>query len=80
MSLIGVLGSTLLLIAWFMETLKSVKEKKKLVDIRFAMIYILGLSFLSFYAYEINDVIFLFLNLIILGLVVFELLYEITLK
>jgi len=75
--LIGIAGAILLLIAWIFETYESIKKRKALVDLKFALIYITSTILLTVYAYQRNDVVFFSVNLCLIVLVLFEIFYTI---
>jgi len=74
---IGIAGAILLLVAWLFETFESVKRHKALVDLKFAFIYIASTILLTVYAYQRNDIIFFSINILLIILVLFEILYTI---
>lgn len=74
---IGIAGAALLLVAWLFETYESVKRHKALVDLKFAYIYIVSTILLTVYAYSNNDMVFFYVNLLLIVLVVFEIVYTI---
>jgi lipid-A-disaccharide synthase-like uncharacterized protein len=80
MSLTGIVGSVLILIAWLFETEESIRKHKSLVDLKFAFIYIVGIILLTIYSIEINEMIFVALNIALTVLIVFEILYTIYKK
>lgn len=77
---LGIIGSFLILLAWVFETFEAVKRHKNLIDLRFAAVYLPGIVFLAFYAYQIQSSIFLFLEIAILIVVVFEILVTVHTK
>jgi len=74
---IGIAGAVLLLLAWLFETFESVKRHKALVDLKFAFIYIISIILLTIYAFQRNDMIFFTVNLALVFLVLFEIVYTI---
>ncbi len=62
--LIGLAGLLLLLIAWIPETIKTIREKKSPVELKFSAVYSLGAAALMAYAYLLGDWIFTTLNLL----------------
>jgi len=74
---IGIAGGVLLLLAWMFETYESVKYHKALIDLKFASIYITSTILLTLYAYSNNDYVFFSVNLLLVILVLFEILYTI---
>lgn len=67
MLIIGIIGLSLILFAWLFETVEAVREHKSLVDLRFAVIYLISVVILGVYSWLIADAVFLFLN-VALGL------------
>lgn len=61
---IGLAGLILLLIAWIPETIKTIREKKSPVELKFSLVYALGAASLMAYAYLLGDWIFTTLNLL----------------
>jgi len=74
---IGIAGAILLLAAWLFETYESVKRHKSLIDLKFAFIYITSTVLLTVYAYQNNDMVFFSVNLCLIVLVLFEIVYTI---
>ena len=74
---IGIAGAILLLVAWLFETYESVKKHKALVDLKFAFIYIVSTILLTIYAYQNNDSVFFSVNLCLIVLVLFEIVYTV---
>ena len=75
MSLAGIMGAILILVAWLFETEESIRKHKNLVDLKFALIYITGVILLTIYSIEINDSVFFALQVSIAVLILFEILY-----
>ena len=69
---IGLLGAFFILTAWIYETIKTYKKKEK-IDIKFVTCYVIGLTLLTFYSFQIGDVPFMVLNGTILTLTLIEL-------
>jgi lipid-A-disaccharide synthase-like uncharacterized protein len=74
---IGIAGAVLLLVAWLFETFESIKRHKALVDLKFALIYITSTILLTVYAYQRNDFVFFSVNICLIVLVLFEIIYTI---
>ena len=72
---IGIAGGVLLLLAWVFETYESVKKHKSLVDLKFAFIYIISTFLLTVYAYQNKDMVFFSLNIFLILIVLFEIVY-----
>ncbi len=69
---IGLLGAFFILFAWIYETHKTYKKGENL-DIKFIVSYVIGLSLLAYYSYQISDLPFMLLNSAILFLTLIEL-------
>ena len=70
--IIGLIGSFILLFAWIYEMYRTLKKGDEL-DITFIIIYIVGISILTYYSIMINSVSFIILNGAILILTFIEL-------
>ncbi len=79
-ALIGIIGGLFILFAWIFETEESMRKHKKMLDLRFAAVYLSGLLFLTIYAYTVDDPIFFWLEIAIMLIVVFEIFYTMHLK
>jgi len=77
---IGILGAVLLVLAWLFETYESIKKHKSLIDLKFALIYLVGTSLLTLYAFQENDIVFFGINFFLLILVLFEIFYTLYKK
>lgn len=77
---IGIFGACLILFSWIFETVKSFREHKALIDLKFSIINLFAVSSLSFYSYFVKDSLFIFLNLAIFAIVVVEIILAIHLK
>ena len=77
---IGVIGATLIVIAWVFGIAKAVKRHKSLIDLQFAFISLIGSLFLGTYSYLIGDVIFIGLSVAITASIAFEIVYSIHVK
>ena len=76
--IIGVVGTILLLAAWLIETFESIRKHKVSIHPHFAILYIIGISVLTYYSYLIADPIFFWLNLILLIAISSEFLYSLS--
>jgi len=74
---VGIAGAVLLLLAWLFETFESVKRHKALVDLKFAFIYIVSTFLLTVYAYQEKDYVFFSVNVCLIVLVLFEIVYTV---
>ena len=77
---IGMIGALLLLGAWLFETAETIKERKALVDLRFAAIYAVANVFLVAYSWLRQDYVFLAIAISILTLVTFEIIFTLCMK
>jgi lipid-A-disaccharide synthase-like uncharacterized protein len=77
---IGIAGAILLVLAWLFETLESIKKHKSLIDLKFALIYLLGTVLLAVYSFQKNDYVFLGLQFCLIILVIFEIVYTLYKK
>lgn len=73
---IGLFGAFLILSSWVYETAESIIKHKKLVDLRFALLYLSGNLLLLVYSISINDFVFSVLNGMIAFFVIVELIYS----
>jgi lipid-A-disaccharide synthase-like uncharacterized protein len=77
---IGIAGAILLVLAWLFETFESIKKHKSLIDLKFALIYLVSTIFLTVYAFQNNDIVFFGVNALLIILVLFEIMYTIYKK
>ena len=73
--IIGIIGLVLLAIAWIFEIISVMKYKRKRLDLKFALLYVIGTLCLVIYAIQIKDPIFIILNSMILVLSLVSLVY-----
>ncbi|MBI4174149.1 MAG: hypothetical protein HY517_00765 [Candidatus Aenigmarchaeota archaeon] len=71
-ALVGYAGGLIILSAWIYEAYLSYK-KGETPDMKFVLGYAVGISLLTYYIYQINDMPLLFLNVAILSLTLIEL-------
>jgi len=74
---VGLLGASLILIAWVLGLMDELKTRKNLIELRFSILSLFGTVALLYYAYMRSDFVFEFLNLGILVVIVFEILFTI---
>lgn len=77
---IGIIGALFILIAWVFETIEGVRKHKSLVDLKFALLFLIGTILLASYSYLRADLVFLFLNIALLITILFEIGYTFYLK
>ena len=58
---VGIIGLSLIVIAWVPETIKSIKSGKT-IRVEFLILYFLGSIFLTIHAINIGDLVFIMLN------------------
>ncbi|EFK96037.1 membrane protein [sediment metagenome] len=73
--LLGAIGGLLILSAWVFEMAEDVKHHRGLRDIRFAFLYLPGISMLLAYSILTIEPVFIWVNSTILVVVVFEVIY-----
>ena len=71
----GVIGGFLILAGWFFEAEESVRKHKRMIDLKHAIIYVIGVGSLSVYSYSLGDPIFFWLNIGVVLVVLFEVIY-----
>ena len=60
--ILGIIGLILIAVAWLPQIIETIKTKKSGLNIKFALIYVIG-SFVSvIYSVQIKDTVFLILN------------------
>jgi lipid-A-disaccharide synthase-like uncharacterized protein len=77
---IGIIGALLIFVAWALETIKSVRRHKSLIDLQFSVIILLGTLFLLAYSLQINDFVFIWVNMLLAGVETFEIVYSIYVR
>ncbi len=60
--ILGIIGLILIAVAWLPQIIEIIKTKKSGLNIKFALIYVLGSFALVIYSIQIKDTIFLILN------------------
>lgn len=76
---IGIIGAFLVLLSWVYETIEELKERKSLVDLKFAVVNLIGTSILTYYSYVTGLTIFVYLNIALVSFISFEIFYTIYL-
>lgn len=74
--IIGVIGLILLAIGWLSEVIKTIKEKKSKLDLKFSILYTIGSLCLVIYSIQIGNLIFIILNGIVMLLSLISLVYN----
>lgn len=60
--ILGIIGLILIAVAWLPQVIEIIKTKKSGLNIKFALIYVIGSFALVIYSIQIKDTIFLILN------------------
>ena len=60
--ILGIIGLILIAVAWLPQIIETIKTKKSGLNIKFALIYVIGSFALVVYSIQIKDTIFLILN------------------
>lgn len=60
--ILGIIGLILIAFAWLPQVIEIIKTKKSGLNIKFALIYVIGSFALVIYSIQIKDTIFLILN------------------
>jgi len=74
--MVGIAGGMLILAAWAFETIYIMKEHKKLIRLQFSAVSLLGAILLAFYSIMLDLAIFVWLNITIAAIIIFEILYS----
>ncbi len=75
--IIGIMGASLILIAWILGLVDELRNHKSLIELRFSIVTLAGTAILVYYSYIIGSSVFLFLNLGIFLTVIFEIIYTV---
>ncbi|MBU1203476.1 MAG: hypothetical protein KKG60_00205 [Nanoarchaeota archaeon] len=78
--IIGVIGLVLLSISWIAETISLIKHKrskKKELDLKFSVLYVLGSLCLAVYSVQIKNLIFIILNSVVVLLSTISLVFSV---
>ena len=62
MSIIGLIGLICIVAAFIPETIQAIKKGKVKIPYPFMILYLIGGLSLTYYAYTLNDIIFMILN------------------
>lgn len=77
---IGFLGSFLVLLAWILGLVDELRSKKNLIEIKFSFITLVGVIFLLIYSFLKGEWPFIILNLGLLLMIIFEVLYSMKIE
>jgi len=79
-TVVGIAGLAVLLVAWIAELVDLIKKKKGRLDTNFAVFYIIGSVLLLIYSIQIKNVIFIVMKIIVIILTVLSLYYSIKIR
>ncbi len=77
---IGALGGIVIIFAWLLETFEAVKRHKRMMDLKFSALSITGVLLLIAYSWQIGNMIFFYLNIVLFFIELFEIAYSIGIK
>lgn len=60
--ILGIIGLILIAVAWLPQIIETIRTKKGGLNIKFALIYVIGSFALVIHSIQIKDTIFLILN------------------
>ena len=63
--ILGIIGLIILVLGWIPQTISTIKEKHAKINKKFGILYVCGSLILVLYAFQIKDIIFMTLNIII---------------
>jgi len=78
--ILGIIGALLILSAWAIQAEESVRRHKSLIDLKFAVIYLVATSCLAIYSYQVKDAVFFWFQIGLLSIVLFEIFYSLIVK
>jgi len=78
--LIGAVGGIAIILAWLLETFEAVKRHKSLIDLKFSAMSISGAFLLALYSWMSGNAVFLYLNIALICIELFEISYSIAVK
>lgn len=78
--IIGIIGGALIIFAWILETVESVKRHKSLIDLKFSAMFLVASALMVTYSWQIGNAVFLAINAVILAILSIEVLYSIHIK
>ncbi|MFZ3077521.1 MAG: hypothetical protein WA139_03640 [Candidatus Aenigmatarchaeota archaeon] len=78
--LVGAIGGIAIISAWLFETFEAVKRHKKIMDLKFSALSIIGVVLLVAYSWQIGNTVFFYLNAALFSIELFEIVYSIAVK
>lgn len=79
-TIVGALGGIVIIFAWLLETFEAVKRHKKIMDLKFSALSIMGVLLLITYSWQIGNFVFFYLNIVLFFIELFEIAYSIGVK
>ncbi len=77
---IGIFGGIVLILSWAYETFEAVRRHKGLIDLKFATMNIFGVLMLIMYSWQIENLVFFYLNITLLFIELVEITYSLAVK
>ncbi|TRZ54733.1 hypothetical protein D4Q76_01795 [archaeon] len=77
---IGAVGGIVIILSWAYETFEAMKKHKSLIDLKFATMNIFGVFLLILYSWQIENSVFMYLNITLLFIELVEIAYSIAVK
>ena len=72
--ILGIIGGIIIVIAWILETIESVRKHKSLVDLKFTFAFLLAAIMLTVYSSEKQDLVFFWINIALIIILAVEVL------
>ena len=72
--IVGILGGVIIVIAWVLETIESLRRHKSLVDLKFTFAFLLAAILLTAYSSEMQDLVFFWINIALIIILLVEVL------
>lgn len=78
--IIGIFGGIVIIFAWLFETFEAVRRHKSLIDLKFSVMNIFGVLLLILYSWQIENAVFMYLNIALFSIELVEIAYSIAVK
>ena len=78
--IIGLIGGIIVVVAWLWETSEAVRRHKKLIDLKFSAMFLIAAIFLTAYSWQRSDLVFFWLNIILIIILFVEIAFSIHVK
>jgi len=79
MIVIGIIGLSLMMVAWIAETVDLIKKKESKLDMNFAVFSIIGSILLLIYSIQIKNIIFIIMKSVVIILICISMFYSLKL-